>query len=117
MTFKDKIQTLIQGYENGDQISNLRLSRLIDISIYYLKFGFPNKLSKFDKSLIPLTFQEANYDDIHWTDKNAELRHLSSILEIDCMFQNEGKNRCELSEEEFKNYIKFSFNSIDINNG
>ena len=76
--------------------------------------GFP--ISKEDKlalSLEPFVFQEANYDEIDWTSKNADLSHLEHIFNIDVQLQNEGKTRSELRDEEFDEYVQLSFASID----
>ena len=61
----------------------------------YLEFvGFPQAESvKRRLSLIPLIFQEANYDNIDFCNRSACLEQLADFYELDCMFQNEGTSR------------------------
>ncbi len=76
----------------------------------YLEFvGFPKDLSAKRKlCLIPLLFQEANYDNLDWTSRSGSLEQLTDFFELDCMFQNDGKKRSELNCETFKAYIDSS---------
>ena len=76
----------------------------------YLEFvGFPQAESaKRRLSLIPLIFQEANYDNIDFSNRSACLEQLADFYELDCMFQNEGTGRAELDDKTFKAYINRS---------
>jgi hypothetical protein len=58
-------------------------------------------------------FQEANYDDIDWTDRAAPLGHLSGIFEIDVAVQSDGRERHELTDAEYNEYVQISFAAID----
>lgn len=80
---------------------------------FYDKYGFPEELTKWQLSLVPFLFQEANYDDINWTNQSEDLRHLKITFNLDCMFQNQGKSRQELSRQQFDRYIQFSLSAID----
>jgi hypothetical protein len=95
--------------EAADLTSAIAKSRVLmtaRIQTYLEFIGFPQShADKRKLSLIPLLFQEANYDNIDWTNRVAYLEHLNDFFELDCMFQNEGKNRADLGEEEFKAYI------------
>jgi hypothetical protein len=64
-------------------------------------------------SLVPYTFQEANYDDIDWCDREAsKLRLLQDILEIDFLVQMAGKRRADASDEDMTTYRERSFRAI-----
>lgn len=90
-------------------IARARIFMVVRIQTYLEFIGFPqNDAARRMLSLIPLLFQEANYDNIDWGDKNASLEQLTDFFELDCMFQNEGKHRAELDDEKFKAYIRQS---------
>ena len=64
-------------------------------------------------SLVPYTFQEANYDDIDWCEREAsKLRQLQDILEIDFLVQMAGKRRADASDEDMTTYRERSFRAI-----
>ena len=73
----------------------------------YLEFiGFSQtEAAKRRLSLVPLLFQEANYDNIDFSNRTACLEQLADFFELDCMFQNEGTSRAELDDKTSKTYI------------
>ena len=111
--FIENINRLIKGYSGTEHIGRTRYSILSQIKTVYLNDGYPSKHSIYDLSLIPFVFQECNYDDIWWGGQNEDLRHLSTILELDFMFHNEGKKRNEVSLAELGDYVDFSLKAID----
>ncbi len=64
-------------------------------------------------SLVPFIFQEANYDDIDWTDRVAPLEQLTGIFAIDVAVQSDGRERHELTDAEYNDYVYRSFDAID----
>jgi hypothetical protein len=114
MKFEEKINQLKNGYAEGGGISKFRNSIFGEIHEYYTLNGFPASLTKYELSLIPSVFQEANYDGINWTDRTENLGHLSTIFDLDCMFQNKGNTRVDLTDKEFDNYVKFSMKAIKL---
>ncbi|RYE44534.1 MAG: hypothetical protein EOP48_22540 [Sphingobacteriales bacterium] len=104
----------MQAYNSNEQpIVQFRSRKLKAVNDYYNANGFPQPCSLPELSLFPAYFQEAIYDGINWIEQNAELQHLDKELELDCMFQNRGKTRKELSPKEFEDYIKFSGAAIN----
>jgi hypothetical protein len=115
MDFEKNIKILIQGHSNNDTpVVKYRYSMFNRICAYYLKNGFPKRCSKLEFSLIPSYFREAIYDGISWSNQNERLGHMELLFEIDCMFQNKGKQREELTPTEFKEYVNFSSKALDI---
>lgn len=111
-----KIDELISKYQKdvaNDPILFARKNALEHVKNYLQSKGFPKSLSAKSKlSLAPLLFQEANYDGIEWTERNADLEQLTDMFEIDYLVQNFGKTRKEASQEEFEKYIQDSLNFI-----
>jgi hypothetical protein len=110
-------QQIKSGVDHGfdaDPIGNVRLRQLLLMEDCLNAIGFPAEPDhKARVSLVPYIFQEANYDDISWTDQQAELGHLSSYFELDFMVQNQGRERSEVTAEEFKRYVDEAFQFID----
>jgi hypothetical protein len=99
---------------DADPIGNVRLRQLLLMEDCLNAIGFPTEAEhKARVSLVPYIFQEANYDDVSWTDQHADLAHLASYFELDFMVQNQGRERKEAAEQEFKRYVEDSFNFID----
>lgn len=113
MNFEEKLSEVIRTYSGSDGISQFRASILRNVRDHYNSWGFPEKLSKYRLSIVPATFQETSYDDITWTNRTEDLRHLETLFQVDCMFHNNGKSREELSDSEFNDYINFSRRAID----
>ena len=107
--FKNKIEITLRAYNNNSTtLVSYRHNKINEIYNYYLEKGFPKALTEEKMSLIPFHFQEAIYDGIYWEEQNADLHQMEISFELDCIFQNEGKMRCELSEDEFRRYITYS---------
>jgi hypothetical protein len=68
---------------------------------------------RLELSLVPLVFQEANYDGIDWTDRAAPLEKLSGIFAVDLAVQSGGRERHELTDDEYREYVKASFAAIE----
>lgn len=112
--FKNELEIRLKAYEgNSTSLVSIRRDRLKEIYDYYKKNGFPKALTKESLSLIPFHFQEARYDGIDWYKQNGDLGHLVDDFQIDCIFQNEGKSRQQLTKEEFEKYIAYSYAIID----
>jgi hypothetical protein len=98
----------------GDTVAAARHSELLHLRDVLRRTGFPtNRDQRLDLSLVPLVFQEANYDDIDWTDRAAPLGHLSGILAIDVAVQFDGRDRHELTDAEYNEYVRTSFAAIE----
>jgi len=98
----------------GNAVAGARHSALLHLRDVLRRTGFPtdNKQRR-ELSLVPLVFQEANYDDIDWTDRAAPLGHLSGIFAIDVAVQSDGRERHELTDAEYNEYVDGSFAAID----
>jgi hypothetical protein len=109
-----QIKSGIDHNSDADPIGNVRLRQLLLMEDCLNAIGFPvREEHKARVSLVPYIFQEANYDDISWTNQQAELAHLGSWFELDFMVQNQGRERGEATPEEFKRYIDEAFKFID----
>ena len=98
----------------GDGVAVVRHSALLQLRDILQTTGFPtNRDERRELSLVPFVFQEANYDDIDWTDRAAPLGHLSGIFEIDVAVQSDGRERHELTDTEYNEYVDRSFAAID----
>jgi hypothetical protein len=112
--FKYQLEIRLKAYEgNSTSVVSTRRAILQEIYDYYKENGFPIALTKESLSLIPFHFQEARYDGIEWYKQNGDLGHLLDDFQIDCIFQNEGKNRQQLTKAEFEKYITYSYAIID----
>ena len=98
----------------GDGVAAVRHSALLHLRDVLQRTGFPTERNqRLELSLVPFVFQEANYDDIDWTDRAAPLGHLSGILTIDIAVQCDGCGRHELTDPEYDEYVHLSFAAID----
>ena len=98
----------------GDAVALARHSALLHLRDVLQRTGFPTvRHQRLELSLIPLVFQEANYDDIDWTDQAAPLGHLSDIFAIDVAVQSEGRERHELTDAEYNEYVHIGSAAID----
>lgn len=76
--------------------------------------GYPEtETDRIRLSLVPLLFQEANYDDIGWMIQEADLRQLRQFFELDHLVQTGGLSRAEASPEAFARYVKGAYRAID----
>ncbi len=98
----------------GDALAVARHSELLHLRDVLQRPGFPtDRNRRRELSLVPFVFQEANYDDIDWTDRAAPLGHLSGIFAIDVAVQSGGRQRHELTDAEYDRYVEMSFAAID----
>lgn len=98
----------------GDTVAGARHSALLHLRDVPRRTGFPtDRDQRYELSLVPVVFQEANYDDIDWTDRVAPLGHLSGILAIDVAVQSDGRERHELTDAQYDEYVHGSFAAID----
>ncbi len=99
---------------HGHAIADVRHSALLQLRDVLQETGFPTDRNlRHELSLVPFWFQEANYDDIDWTDQAAPLGHLSGIFAIDVAVQSGGRERHELTDGEYNEYVQLSFAAID----
>jgi hypothetical protein len=112
----DQIKLGIDHNFDADPIGNIRLRQFLIMEDCLNAIGFPTEDEhKARVSLVPYIFQEANYDGICWTDqKNADLAGLSVYFDLDCMVQNQGRQRDEMTAEEFTKYVDDSLRFIDL---
>ncbi|HYX53021.1 MAG TPA: hypothetical protein VE783_06190 [Candidatus Limnocylindrales bacterium] len=111
---RGEIKAGVEHEFDKDPIGNVRLRQLLIMEDCLNAIGFPSEAEhKARVSLVPYLFQEANYDDISWTDQQADLGHLSSYFELDCMVQNQGRARREISADEFTRYVNDCLGFID----
>ena len=98
----------------GDTVAAVRHGALLNLRDVLRRTGFPtDRHQRRELSLVPFVFQEANYDDIDWTDRAAPLGHLSGIFAIDVAAQSDGRERHELTDAEYNEYVDISFAAID----
>ncbi len=114
----DDIVSLIDAevprWTHGDALAVARHSMLLDLRDVLQRTGLPtDRDQRRELSLVPFVFQEANYDDIDWTDRAAPLEHLSGIFAIDVAVQSGGRGRHELTDGEYNEYVDGSFAAID----
>jgi hypothetical protein len=110
----EQIKSGIEHGFDADPVGNVRLRQLLLMEDCLTAIGFPTKAQhKARVSLVPYIFQEANYDDISWTDQLADLAHLSVYFELDFMVQNQGKERRDVTPQEFEQYCNQSLDFID----
>jgi len=109
-----QIKSGIDHESDIDPIGNVRLRQLLLMEDCLNAIGFPTEREhKARVSIVPYVFQEANYDDISWTDQRADLAHLGPWFELDFMVQNQGRERSEASDQEFNRYVDEAFEFID----
>lgn len=111
---REQIKSGIDHKFDTNPIGNIRLRQLLLMEDCLNSIGFPTHAEhKARVSLAPYIFQEANYDDIAWTTQQSDLGHLSGYFELDFMVQNQGCERSEATNKEFKMYVNESLNFID----
>jgi hypothetical protein len=110
----DQIKSGIDHGFDADPIGNVRLRQLLLMEDCLNAIGFPAAPEHRARvSLAPYIFQEANYDGISWTSQQEELGHLRDYFELDFMVQNQGRERSEATDAEFKEYVDSAFGFID----
>lgn len=111
---REQIKSGIDHKFDTNPIGNIRLRQLLLMEDCLNSIGFPTHAEhKARVSLAPNIFQEANYDNIAWTTQQSDLGHLSGYFELDFMVQNQGRERSEATNKEFKMYVNESLNFID----
>ncbi len=95
-------------------VAAARHGALLHVRDVLQRTGLPtDRKQRRELSLVPFVFQEANYDDIDWTDRVAPLEQLSGIFAIDVAVQSDGRERHELTDAEYNDYVHMSFAAID----
>ncbi len=108
-----KIDTLIQELSShNNSVSNARIVALNRLRSHVFEKGFSTEEQYLSLSLIPLIFQEANYDEISWTDQKEALDRLEPFFTIDVANWSHGKTRAELSPAEHEAYVSQAFKAI-----
>lgn len=98
----------------ADPVGAARQRRAIAIADALEARGFPRlDAEKAELSLVPLLFQEANYDDIGWMNQRDDMRQLAPLFELDHLVQSGGVERRDASPEAFAAYVKSAFAAID----
>jgi hypothetical protein len=111
---RQQIKLAIDHEFDTDPIGNVRVRQLLLMEDCLNSIGFPAHAEhKARVSLVPYIFQEANYDDLSWTDQQADLGHLKAYFELDFMVQNQGSERSEASANAFQQYVEDSLGFID----
>jgi hypothetical protein len=111
---RKELKTAFDNGSDSDRMGNIRMRQLLLMEDCLNAIGFPTEDEhKAKVSIVPYIFQEANYDGISWTEKSAELDHLTAYFELDFMMQNQGKSRQEATDEEFERYCDEAFKFID----
>ena len=67
---------------------------------------------KLDACAMPYIFQELNYDGYDWSNRTEDFDHLSDIVDIDVIMWSGGRDRTELTDDEFAAYNAFCHNAI-----
>ena len=103
----------VSRWGGGDGVAAVRRAALLQMRDDLQDAGFPtDRDQRRELSLVPFVFQEANYDDIDWTDRAAPLGHLAAIFAIDVAVQTGGRQRHELTDGEYNAYVRSSFAAI-----
>lgn len=111
---RQMIAAEIERYRGSEAIGAARGHRLAGVKEFLEVKGFPSTFEeKCGLSLVPYVFQEANYDDISWTDQGAHLGHLNALFDIDFRVMNQGRRRMEVRADEFAAYVRDCFQIID----
>ena len=99
--------------QHGKGLAATRLIAVGQIAEYLATDGFPsNDHEKIRLSLVPFIFQEANYDEIDWSQKGSDLRHLKSFFEVDLLVHFAGRERSDINDNDFAQYYALSLKAI-----
>jgi hypothetical protein len=92
-----------------------RAAQVRNIRLFLETQGFPTTATERCRlSLVPLIFQEANYDGIHWSAKMADLEHLADLFTLDFYVASGGLTRSESDEATYQRYIGEAHRCIDV---
>ncbi len=107
-------EEVLRWMRGGNAVAAARHGALLHVRDVLRRTGLPtNRDQRRELSLVPFIFQEANYDDIDWTDRVAPLQQLTGIFAIDVAVQSDGRERHELTDAEYNDYVYRSFDAID----
>ncbi len=67
---------------------------------------------KLDACAMPYIFQQLNYDGYDWSNRNEDFDDLSDIVDIDVIVWSGGRDRMELTDDEFADYHEFCHSAI-----
>ena len=99
--------------QHRDGLAAIRRFAVGRIAEYLSSHGFPStEDEKISLSLVPFIFQEANYDDIDWSRKDADLIHLKSFFDLDLLVHFAGRERSDISDDDYAQYFEFSLEAI-----
>ena len=102
--------------EHPDHREGLAATRLFAvgrIADFLETDGFPSTEDEnASLSLVPFIFQEANYDDIDWSQKGSDLRQLRRFFELDLLVHFAGRERSEITDIDYAQYYASSLKAI-----
>src|SRR5262245_18520687 len=99
---------------HSDPIGRGRRLFLIYVKDLIRDHGFPlPEALKLDACSMPCVFRELNYDGYEWSRRNAEMGHLSDMVDLDVVIWSGGRTRSELSDAEYGAYFNFCRKAID----
>ena len=120
----DEIVSMVDSellkYENAEieTLAGMRNARLKFVKHFLIRNGFPISMrERFELSLEPFYFQEANYDDLNPCSRDGDLGHLRNVYEIDLAVQTGGYTREIISEADFSKYLKKQSGVIEWRQG
>lgn len=97
-----------------NKVGHARYLQLVDVEKFLSNLRFPQSdEEKFKYSLVPLIFQEANYDNLDWTKLGSDLGQLQPFFNLDFLIQNDGKELSDSNKDEYHNYVQKSLAAID----
>jgi hypothetical protein len=106
-------RAIAAGISHSDTLGDCRRIFLEHVRDLVMEHGLPLPENlKHDACAMPYIFQELNYDDYDWSRRTGDFGHLTEIVDIDVMTWSGGRNRSDLTDEEFAEYNKFCFDAI-----
>ena len=102
------IDTRLSEYSSmadGRDIGSLRASTLQRIRTFLLDGRFPaTEDERYELSLVPFIFQEANYDGIDWGPGTSTYGQLQDLFDLDFYVALGGRERSEVTKKESRRY-------------
>lgn len=110
----DKLNTAIASRaSHDDPVGGGRRQFLEHVRELVRLHGFPlPNDGTLDACAMPYIFQELNYDGYDWSNRLEDFGQLSDIVDIDVIMWSGGKERVELTDDEFSAYHRFCHNAI-----
>lgn len=106
------------GEVDSPHIVGARARALQRIRTFLLEGRFPTtENERYELSLIPFIFQEANYDGIDWSPGTSRYEHLQDLFDLDFYVAFGGRERSEVTEREARRYWEASLRFIDRRSG